>query len=105
MFDIKDRFTLSYEINTETLHVHFHRPLPTIKLTIPQQKVLIITLAIIRISKTAQQLKHSQLRNDYPRSYIVERTKSYNCTLPSLNLRLNMPTHRKEKKVYFISSV
>ena len=95
MFYIEDRFALSYEINTETLHV----------LTIPQHQALIITLAIIRISKTAQQLKHSQLRNDYPRSYIVERTKSYNCTLPSLNLRLNMPTHRKEKKVYFISSV
>ena len=104
MFYIEDRFALSYEINTETLHVHFHRPLPTIKLTIPQHQVLIITLAIIRISKTAQQLKHSQLRNDYPRSYLVERTKSYNFTLPSSNLCLNMSTHRKEK-VYFLSSV
>ena len=91
LFYIENRFALSYEINTETLHV----------LTIPQHQALIITLAIIRISKTAQQLKHSQLRNDYPRSYIVERTNSYNCTLPSSNLCLNMSTHWKEKKCIF----
>ena len=91
MFYIEDRFALSYEINTETLHV----------LTIPQHQALIITLAIIRISKTAQQLKHSQLRNDYPRSYIVERTNSYNCTLPSSNLCLNMSTLRREEKYIF----
>ena len=101
MFYIEDRFALSYEINTETLHVHVHRPLPTIKMTIPQHQALIITLAIIRISKTAQQLKHSQLRNDYPRSYLVERTNSYNCPLPSSNLCLNMSTQWKEKKCIF----
>ena len=35
MFYIEDRFALSYEINTETLHVPFQRPLLIVKLTSP----------------------------------------------------------------------